>query len=248
MLIIDGYTVDAALTENHNLSADVTEFPVEDGSTISDHVIVKPRQYSCTGVISNSPLAAIAALRNAATEPATEGRQILEAILETKKVITIQTTLRSYANMVMESLSFEESSTTGDALRFAASFRQITITTNIRSKQTVRAVRIAKSKQDLGNRIAGYIGTDKQGRQITANTLGPGIEPTYTRADGTKVSAEEARDAAKRSGTVLVKYDANGKAIPVNNQDYQPNTPKQKKPFWQNSMRSETAPKFGLGF
>ncbi len=242
MLIIDGYTVDAALTETHNLAADVTEFPVEDGSTISDHVIVKPRQYSCTGVISNSPLASISPLRNAATAPATEGRQILEAILETKKVITIQTTLRSYTNMVMESLTFEESSTTGDALRFTASFRQITITTNIRSRRTVR---IAKSKQDLGNKIAGYIGTDKQGRQITASTLGPGVEPTYTREDGSTVSASEARDAAKRSGTVLVKYDANGKAIPVNNQDYQPNTPKQKKPFWQNSMRSETFEKFG---
>lgn len=47
---------DACLQENHQYSSTPTAFPVEDGSIISDHVILNPVTLTLTGVVSDNPL------------------------------------------------------------------------------------------------------------------------------------------------------------------------------------------------
>ena len=47
---------DCCMTEEHGLEAIPTEFEVENGSTISDHVIVKPRTLRIQAMVSDAPL------------------------------------------------------------------------------------------------------------------------------------------------------------------------------------------------
>jgi hypothetical protein len=50
------FTCDATLSEAHALESTPTTFPVEDGSTISDHVIQNPLSITFTGVVSDTPI------------------------------------------------------------------------------------------------------------------------------------------------------------------------------------------------
>lgn len=251
MIKINGYPIDAALSEDHDHEADVTEFPVEQGGNVTDHVRIKPAQVTIKGVVSDTPIGAIATIRDAsnvtlgdgdvgnAVLPSDEARAFLVATFEAGEEITIETSRKTYENMIMEKLSIPEGGDVGEALMFTASFKQIII--EINKRVVIRAVPIGQPKRSRGNadgKPAGWIGTDSKGRDVTVNKLGPGVEPKYTRADGSEVSADEARDAAKKNDAVLVKYDKDGNAIPVDSRDYQPYTPKQKKPYWAPNPRA----------
>lgn len=50
-------TLDAAIEEAHEMSATITEHPVEKLAAISDHTIVMPRRFNLTGRISETPFA-----------------------------------------------------------------------------------------------------------------------------------------------------------------------------------------------
>lgn len=49
-------TIDATIEETHTSTIDITDFPIEDGSVISDHFILRPKELSIEGIITNSPL------------------------------------------------------------------------------------------------------------------------------------------------------------------------------------------------
>jgi hypothetical protein len=48
----EGLTVDVSLSESHTEESDITDFPIETGSTISDHVRDKPVMLRITGYFS----------------------------------------------------------------------------------------------------------------------------------------------------------------------------------------------------
>jgi hypothetical protein len=48
--------VDAIIRENHQFSAQITEHPVEDGSSIGDHVYNLPITLDLDCIISNTPM------------------------------------------------------------------------------------------------------------------------------------------------------------------------------------------------
>ena len=59
---------DASIKEDHGRESTPTEFPVEDGTTISDHMILRPFSLELTGTISDTP---IGNLKGLLTEAAT---------------------------------------------------------------------------------------------------------------------------------------------------------------------------------
>lgn len=48
--------LDASMKETHSRESPPTEFPIEDGSVISDYVLLKPFQLELTGIISDTPV------------------------------------------------------------------------------------------------------------------------------------------------------------------------------------------------
>lgn len=50
------FAIDCSTKETHGKESKPTEFPVEDGTSISDHMIVKPQTLQLEGIISDTPL------------------------------------------------------------------------------------------------------------------------------------------------------------------------------------------------
>jgi hypothetical protein len=55
-------TFDASIKETHQQDCTATEFPIENGKTISDHIIVKPFSLQLTGIITDSPIGGLQAI------------------------------------------------------------------------------------------------------------------------------------------------------------------------------------------
>lgn len=62
--------LDASLRENHQRKSTPTRFPIENGQTISDHIILEPFDLEITGIITDTPIGGVQQLL---TEVATSG-------------------------------------------------------------------------------------------------------------------------------------------------------------------------------
>lgn len=165
MMTIAGYMIDAAITEEHTFEADVTEHPVERGTSIVDHVRIKPLTISVEGIVSDTPIGLMADERNAAqgtaqvgqiqvlnSQPSVDAYAFLKQIFQAREPVTIKTSLQTFDDMVLQSLSAPRSASDGDSLRFRATFRQVVFATNERTYVEVGTPR-AKAKEDRGTKI-----------------------------------------------------------------------------------------------
>lgn len=154
--------IDAALSEEHTYDSEVTQFPVEDGSDITDNIRILPKTVKIEGVVSNWPIGralseragTIALSQAGLIDPMTPAQEVLRGLLEIRDqrdTITITTSLGLYENMVMESLTVPRAADVGDALKFSATFRQVFIVTN---KRVRVAVPRGKRKRKGGNKTA----------------------------------------------------------------------------------------------
>ncbi|MBA3841174.1 MAG: hypothetical protein H0X39_00885 [Actinobacteria bacterium] len=155
-ILIGGYQIDASISESHQFESTVTEFPVEQGSAISDNIVPKSIMVTIEGIVSDTPIGPIATLRNqqaassdflpfsdpkAALEavkgstfmPSVDARTALLAIRDARQPITISTSIRTYENMALQTLEIPVDASTGAAFRFSATFKQIIIVTNVRT-------------------------------------------------------------------------------------------------------------------
>jgi hypothetical protein len=132
---IDGFFIDCLLSDNHVFDADVTEFPVESGSTISDNIRNKPLVVTMECLISNAPLGQLVSLRDKVSDPTDSAYDLLLKIRNDRRPVSIGTSLRHYDNMALQSLSIPRESGRGDELKFTAVFKQIEFVTNIRDKR-----------------------------------------------------------------------------------------------------------------
>lgn len=136
--------LDASLRENHQLSADTPEFPVESPKgpeSISDHRIKKPRRLSIDGAVTDSPVQFLAAISSglssggvpfgnifgAGLSPSLNAWQTLVGLHKNDTVFDVVTGLDLYHNMVLDSLDVTRDEQTGKALFFTANLKQITV-------------------------------------------------------------------------------------------------------------------------
>lgn len=151
-LIIDGYEIDIAESEEHDYENEVTEHPVESGADITDHVRARSIGLTVEGVVSDTPLEALAKRRNELVviggetfaKPSEEAFARLLEISDTREPITVNTSLKTYTNMILERLSAPRNAGTGEALRFTATFKQIRLITNERTTVVVSVPRGSK--------------------------------------------------------------------------------------------------------
>lgn len=143
--------LDATLSESHQYDNEISEFPVESGSNISDHIKQNPERITINGFITNTPVevitenvsnviqtspgeAEVRSSERTGTSNRVElaqdallrisGRKIQGANQE-PEIIDIITGLRVYTGMAMESLEIPRDASTGQTLRFTATFIKI---------------------------------------------------------------------------------------------------------------------------
>lgn len=160
---IDVIDVDAAVSQMHESASEITEHPVERGNSVSDHSRPKPDRLTIEGIVTNTPINLVQRRRVVSSQGATiqavvgtpidgaEGRaeaaeRKLRDLKEKGTLVTVVTRLRTYRNMMIESLQFPQDAHTGDALRFTAQLKAIVIVQNKVTPVTVRKERAKKQK------------------------------------------------------------------------------------------------------
>jgi len=150
-LIRDGektiITCDAIISENHQMNAEATQYEIEDGSDISDHIINRGKLLTIEGIVSDDPITilqtgmlsrTIAAITPGVLKsklsfglsgdkgrPSKEAYDHFEEIYDKKIPVTIITGLKKWDNMIMEDISIPRTSKTVRSLNFTATFRQV---------------------------------------------------------------------------------------------------------------------------
>jgi len=166
---IGGIKVDGVITESTERTMRVTTNPVESGVNIADHVIQEPLRYSMTGVITDTPIGAAAfsqlagSVVDAATgifgesesSGATRSQQAyneLVALMNAKEIITVDTTLQKYEDLIFESIVVNADKNTANGIHFSASFVQAFIVKTSRQKVDAENIEGSEDKAALSSK------------------------------------------------------------------------------------------------
>nr|HEX4314795.1 hypothetical protein [Kofleriaceae bacterium] len=154
---IDGYLIDAALSEGHAFEAEVTDYPVEQGADITDNMRIKPAIVTITGIVSDTPLGPLVEQRANEAQAGSVGlpsdaalAKLLE-IQNSREPVTIITSRKLFDDMLLQHLDVPVDAKTGNALRFTAVFKQVVIVTNDRQLVRVAAPQVAGGTTKLGH-------------------------------------------------------------------------------------------------
>lgn len=149
--IIGELQLDATISESHDYTNEVTQFPIEQGADIADHVKIKPEEITIDGFVTNSPLTILfediseivkvksgevevkSTSREGTVNKVELARDILLKIsgrqIQGKdtppQIVDIITGLRVYTGMMLTSLSIPRNAKTGQAMLFTARFMKV---------------------------------------------------------------------------------------------------------------------------
>lgn len=138
--IIGDLILDLLVQEDEELSNKVTQFPIEDGSPASDHVILEPTTLTIVGMVTNAPIASYnRPVENQARVTVKDkdklvGEEInfaelalayLRKIMADKTLITVSTKRGVWKNMMVQRVSRSKSKATGDSLVFTITLIEI---------------------------------------------------------------------------------------------------------------------------
>ncbi|KGQ61411.1 phage baseplate protein [Gallibacterium anatis] len=170
--------LDALLTETTSLSSQITEYPVEDGTVISDHITQESERLSLSGVITGAGTLFNVGLGKYKLISAKETLRELHA---NRELITIVTGLDVYEDFAIESLEIERNSDDGERLNITAEFRKInkvTLRAEEMPPEKVNASTKGKAGQTKANAGKAATGkpTDGQARKtILSQKTGKGV-------------------------------------------------------------------------
>jgi len=143
------WDVDVSVTQSHDLTIDLTDFPVERGVNITDHKRRKPDTVKVEGFISNAPARKVEDLGVGYYRRGKDAYDFIRNLAESAGLVTITTKLRTYSNMALASLSTPVTAAQGDGLTFTATFKEIRVVEN---KTVIVTTRTAggQKKSDKG--------------------------------------------------------------------------------------------------
>jgi hypothetical protein len=182
--------LDCSVKETHSRESPATKFPVEDGTSISDDIILQPISLEIEGIISDTPLnlgqalltsvatsvlpsvGVIAGAGGLALFNALQGSdspsvaafiQILK-LQETKQPFDVITTLNRYTNMWIESISVPRDKDTARVIHFTMKLTQLIVV----SPQTVNIAKfnnadLSASELNAGKQESGAISAAQRG-------------------------------------------------------------------------------------
>lgn len=159
MIVIDGTIyLDAAISEQHAYNSTITQFPVESGAKVSDHVTNDPLQLSLQCYVSDTPIGKVVTKR----EPVDNAQVIYGKLLQlrdSRKLTTVQSKLSLYKNMVLQSLSVPVAAEHG--LEFYLNFVEVVTVEVVTAIARVTLPR-AKKKENLQNKPATFVPVDRR--------------------------------------------------------------------------------------
>lgn len=198
----DGWSVgeislDLILTETHSLNAVVTQHPVQDGSTISDHITILPRSGTMRVLVSNFSLSTAKgdsradwdeiydqgeAAQKSLPNRAEDAWKKLKDLVKTRELVKVVTSLEVYEDVALTRVETTRDGDTGDALEIDIDYEQVTKVKLKETKVTVQ-VQPRDMKSTINQKSAVQVNSgQKVGTEATAAeeaqlTLGEVVVP-----------------------------------------------------------------------
>ena len=117
-------TFDLILSESHNISNEVSEHPVEDGSVISDHIKNNLENGSLTVMVSNFSLNIFTSVLS---DRAQDAYDEIVRIWKNRELVTIVSVLKVYDDVAITDVSTARSADTGSAIVMDIGFKKVKI-------------------------------------------------------------------------------------------------------------------------
>lgn len=152
MIIIDGFEFDMARAIEHAFANAISDYPVEKGSDTTDHIRAQPIIVTVTDAIKSDFPLLPPKNPSPTSKPSEEALAKLMSLYESKLPVKLQTPRRIYENMALQTLSIPEDASTGAALWFSATFKQLRIVTSERTM--VVATPVTSKNRNLGQRTS----------------------------------------------------------------------------------------------
>jgi hypothetical protein len=121
------FEADVDLSRMHRREAIVTDFPAEDGTSIADHIIIRPQELTIELMVSDTPLTMNTAYRTPGSLLSRSQRAFdeLERIWKGKRLLTVATPLAYYDNMVITGFEVPEDQEHAGAVYATVTLREI---------------------------------------------------------------------------------------------------------------------------
>lgn len=119
------FSLDLDVTEDevHEWSNEVTTFPVEVGSKISDHIQPMPDKLTITGVVTNSAFSE-AAMKDyqSKKDRCQSSFDTVRNLMDGGRLLTVYTKHKIYTGMALKSTNIPRNAAIGDSIRFKMEF------------------------------------------------------------------------------------------------------------------------------
>lgn len=137
--------LDLITSESHSFNNTVTQFNVEDGGVITDHIRNELFSGSMTGIITNFSLFQ----EGLSTNRAQDAFDALEQLWRNRELITVNTVLRVYNNVAITSLSVNKDVDSGEMIAINISFIEVNVV-KLQEIEVVASIKLKdlKSKQN----------------------------------------------------------------------------------------------------
>lgn len=158
---LQAIVMDATLSENHGFAAEVTDFPVEEGSDKTDNVRPKPIVLRIDAFVSDFPLQsnitqqlAAGAFSQRPTAELRRSQNVLDTLIRLKDAgdtMTVTTGIRTYKNMVISNIDVNRDKNIAQGIRMNISMREIQVV-QTQTVQIVAAEPKGQNKQADGHK------------------------------------------------------------------------------------------------
>ena len=129
------------IDEDHTLNFRVSDHPLQNGSTISDHVHKEPAEVTINCLFTNHPIKkmsevsevtfkddyATSEVKSTLTNKALENFDKVVALAKKREPVRLVTALQVYPKMIITSIKAPRDSKTGSAVKFTMTLREINI-------------------------------------------------------------------------------------------------------------------------
>ena len=154
----DEIKFDACLEENHKVTVEATDFPIEGGANASDHKAKKPDSLRITAVISNTPIQFLAAFLNptlpGGETPDVEGWRRLKEMSGGEELLTVVTTLETYEDMYISAMSAPRTAALGNTLEVTIDLKKMFTVASATVVAPVVKSGTGANKSDLGSKAS----------------------------------------------------------------------------------------------
>jgi len=202
--VITEIPLDARLSSSYRFSAQVTEFPVESGAKITDHVHLDPEEVTLDGLVSDTPIMEIPAtlrLRGDNEETASGSRtqsafDALHTVWKKRLLLTAVTEYQVYEDMILKSFEVPRSTDEG-GFRFSATLEQIVIVESMTGALPPDVVARLKRRSNKRKAAAGGGGSVKIEKYSSQKAAAQATGKASTKTADAKTSSAAAGAASR---------------------------------------------------